>query len=97
MVSLKQAVANAAEFAMSVLGDRAQSIQLEEVESVNTVNGDAWLITLSMIAKDALKDALGGPIRIPLYGENKRDYKTFTVIKETGEVNAMKIRELAGE
>jgi len=89
MVPPKQAVANAIEFAANVLGNRAQDVQLEELESSQIDGVDVWLITLSMIR----------PNRLGISGFNtgSRDYKTFTVRKDTGEVIAMKIRELAGE
>jgi hypothetical protein len=93
-VPFKQAVANAAEFAAVALGDRAKDVRLEEVESVDNNGASAWLITLSMIPPgpyDAMISALN-----PLQ-RRQRDYKTFTVRKDTGEVTAMKIREFAGE
>ena len=85
-VPLKQAVANAVAFAAGVLEDRARDIQLEELESVDNNGASAWLITLSMI---------GDPLVAAIM--RRRDYKTFTVRKDTGEVTAMKIREFAGE
>ena len=103
-VPLKQAVANAIEFAAGVLENRAQDVQLEEVESVDNNGASVWLITLSMIdypRTDALGSALrpattAGPV-LDAYRHRRRDYKTFTVRKDTGEVTAMKIREFAGE
>jgi len=85
-VPVKEAVANAIEFAKGLLGDRAADVRLEEVES-RGITGDAWLITLSMGRSDPYARLSG----------RSRDYKTFTVLKETGEVAAMKIREFAGE
>ena len=89
MVPLKQAVANAMEFAASVLEDRAKDVRLEEVESGVFSGAQAWQITLSMTRQDLLG--------IPGFNAGQRDYKTFTVVKDTGEVIAMNIRELAGE
>jgi hypothetical protein len=100
-VPLKQAVANAAEFAAGVLGNRAGDVRLEEVESLDNNGSSVWLITLSMIPKDhrdpepADQSAASGIMASML--RRPRDYKTFTVRKETGEVTAMKIREFAGE
>ena len=88
MVPLKQAVLNAIEFATSLLGDRARDVQLEEVESTEINQADVWLITLSMIRQ--------GVLYVPGFSPEPRDYKTFTVRKDTGAVIAMKIRELAG-
>jgi len=88
-VPLKQAVANAIAFAEEALENRAQGVQLEEVESVGTNGTGIWLITLSMLNED--------PLTVKAFGHRKRDYKTFTVRKDTGEVTAMKIREFAGE
>jgi hypothetical protein len=90
-VPLKQAVANALEFAEGLLGNRAADVRLEEVESIHSDGDSAWLITLSMIRQDRLiaNEIMANTWRGP------RDYKTFTVLKETGEVTAMKIREFA--
>jgi len=99
-VQLKQAVANAIDFASGVLGDRARAVQLEEVESVDNNGASVWLITLSMINQEpsltqdaSLAAALNATYEA--LQRRRRDYKTFTVRKETGEVTAMKIREFA--
>jgi hypothetical protein len=70
--------------------ERTTGVRLEEVESTNVRGEDAWLITLSMISPEELL----GPIAAAL-GRGKREYKTFTVLKDNGEVKSMKIRELA--
>jgi hypothetical protein len=87
MTSFKEAAQNAMQFAIEALGkDRTEDLRLEEVDSSQSY----WLITLSMIDKsnDALQLArvLGGP---------KREYKTFTVSKDTGVVTSMKMKEFA--
>jgi hypothetical protein len=88
MVGIKEAVAAAVQFATSVLPPaRTTDIRLEEVETGDHKGQDVWLITLSMVGPNALQF---------LAGRMGRDFKTFTVHKETGEVLAMKIRELAG-
>lgn len=85
MATIKEAVENAIAFAVATLGqERTVGLQLEEVATMHFADEDAWLITLSM-PTSGLAAALSG----------KRDYKTFTVVKRTGEVTAMKIRELA--
>jgi hypothetical protein len=98
MVSIKQATANAIAFAQEALGpERTLGVRLEEVEST-TVNGqDAWLITLSMIVLGELPPVAGATsfLSYMLTGKEKREYKSFTVLKSNGEVKAMKIRELA--
>jgi hypothetical protein len=87
MIQVKEAVDNAVEFATSLLGpDRAQQLQLEEVELSRHKDRDAWAITLSM-----------KPLRvfeIPSLTPPRREYKTFFVDSETGAVTSMKIREL---
>lgn len=107
MVSVKQAVESAAAFAASTLGpERTAGLQLEEVELGKHADRDAWQITLSMMrpnpftadlprslagaAADSLRSLAGASPYAP------RDYKTFFVDRETGEVLSMKIRELAG-
>jgi len=81
------------EFAAGVLDDnRAQDLRLEEIESGEAEGAPVWTVTLSMRRPKWAASAMG--IELPSFGE--RDYKTFTVKKETGEVLAMKIRELAG-
>ncbi len=84
MVSIKEAAANALAFAEAALGpERTTGARLEEVESTQLNGKDVWLITLSL--KKPVSEFVIG----------KRDYKTFTILKETGDVTAMKIRELA--
>ena len=88
MVGIKDAVAAAVQFATSVLPPtRTADIRLEEVEAGDYKGQDVWLVTLSMEGQNAMQI---------LTGRMGRDFKTFTVHKETGEVLAMKIRELAG-
>jgi hypothetical protein len=86
MVDVKQAVAAAVAFAKDILEPyRARDLLLEEVEpSQKDGNHDVWLITISF-PKTGTLNVLS----------NDRDYKTFTVDADTGEVQAMKIRELA--
>jgi hypothetical protein len=88
MVGIKDAVAAAVQFATGVLPPtRTAEIRLEEVETGDHKGEELWLITLSMGERNALQ-MLG-----PGMG---RDFKTFFVHKQTGEVLAMKIRQLAG-
>ena len=91
MVSIKEATANAIEFARAALGpERTTGVRLEEVESTKVGGEDAWLITLSMVSPDEPINSLAAAL-----GNGKREYKVFTVLKDNGEVMSMKIRELA--
>jgi len=86
MIAVKDAIAKATEFAKELLeSERASQLRLEEVEVVNAKGSDLWLITLSMP-------------QINSFGfiSQRREYKSFTVDGQTGEVRSMKIRELAG-
>ena len=87
-MTVKEAVSKAIEFAASVLNPaRIAGIRLEEVEMGEHKGQDVWLITLSMVLPErALTEVLGG---------RGREFKTFAVHKETGDVLAMRIRELA--
>ena len=83
MISVKQAVASAVNFAQNILeSPRIANLRLEEVDRGKFRGKDVWLITLSMTG--------GGPLELG------RDYKTFAVDGQKGEVLSMKIRELAG-
>jgi hypothetical protein len=78
---------------VDVLGaERTKSLRLEEVSSAVEQGQDVWLITLSMIPPErgvstGLAEALGAPA--------PRDYKVFTVVKDTGDVIAMRMRLLS--
>ena len=88
MATIQEATRNAIASARELLGeDRTNSLQLEEVESATEGGRDVWRITLSMLTnpKADLLAAL----------DRRREYKTFTVVKSTGEVLSMKIRELS--
>jgi hypothetical protein len=79
------------EFAAGVLDEkRRQYPRLEELDSADVDGAPVWLVTLSF---EQPKRVVSGMV-LPSFSE--RDYKTFTVNKETGEVLSMKIRELAG-
>jgi hypothetical protein len=92
MVTIKEATENATAFAKAALGaERTRSIRLEEVESTAADGEEAWLITLSMLAE--ADDPLPNPATI--FARPKREYKTFKVLKQNGDVTSMRIRELA--
>ncbi len=97
MVTVKQAAESAAAFATSTLGEgRTAGMQLEEAELGKFLDRDAWQITLSMLrpnslgVNNALSNAISGTSMFA-----PRDYKTFLVDRETGEILSMRIRELA--
>ena len=83
MVSIKEAVERAVAFAQEVLEPpRTTGLRLEETDLGKIGPQDVWFITLSMPTDNPLRFAT-------------RDYKTFAVSKQTGEVLSMKIREVA--
>ncbi|HXF27501.1 MAG TPA: hypothetical protein VN610_09510 [Bryobacteraceae bacterium] len=91
-MSIAKATENAIKFARDALGPvRTAAVRLEEVASTEVNGKDTWVITLSMINPD---DPLNSPIGAAL-GRGRREYKSFTVLKDSGEVTSMKIRELA--
>jgi hypothetical protein len=90
MITVKEAALKAAEFAAGVLDEpRREDLRLEEVEK----DGQCWLITLSMPSP---LHPLQSAVLQMMDAVRRRDYKTFTVDAETGEVLSMKIRQLAG-
>ena len=89
MATVQEATENAMTFARQSLGSsRTQGLQLEEIESGTEGGSDVWRITLSM--PNSTPSALAG-----LLNPYPREYKTFTVVKSTGEVTSMKIREIS--
>jgi hypothetical protein len=86
MIPINQAVDKAVMFARGVLDPaRTASILLEEVEAGTAGGNDVWLITLSLPEPQLSPFVVG-----------HRQYKTFTVDGETGEVLSMKIKQLSG-
>lgn len=81
MTTIQEATKNAIAFAQEVLGpDRTKGLQLEEVESVSQDAKDVWRITLSVSSRDEPLNDLAAA----LGAFRRRDYKTFTVAKDTG-------------
>jgi hypothetical protein len=98
MVDIGTAIANTIEFANKFLGaKRTIDIRLEEIESSVLNDTPVWLITLS----NAFAVVDTGPLAYlrthsaSLGADATREYKVFTVAKDTGEVLSMKIRLLA--
>jgi hypothetical protein len=93
MASIKEATESALTFAREALGpERTAGAQLEEVQSTRVHGKDAWLITLSMIKPE---ESPGLSSIADMLNRGEREYKSFTVLKGSGEVVSMKIRELA--
>jgi hypothetical protein len=95
MVDIGAAVARATEFATSTLGpDRTGDLRLEEIETSTWNDKPVWLITLSNASNYG---PLTGFVRqiAALGADSAREYKVFTVTKDTGDVLSMKIRLLA--
>jgi hypothetical protein len=85
MIPVQEAVKKAVAFAREVLeANRTGDILLEEVEPATFGGKEAWEITLSL-PDPRLSFVLGA----------QRQYKTFTVDGETGQVLSMKIRQLS--
>jgi hypothetical protein len=92
-MEIKDAVLNAMDFARSSLGpERTVGIRLEEIESSYLDERAVWIITLSSLSRPKIEQQLWPTAVGP---DADREYKTFTVAKDTGEVLAMKIRLLA--
>lgn len=95
MIDVKQAVSSANSY-LNLLQDNIgnlQAIRLEEVEL--SEDKKYWLITLGHDLFERIKQPLGIP-GLPTR-ENEtftRKYRVFKVNSETGEVEAMKIREV---
>lgn len=83
MIEVKQAVQAARAYAENVL-DRP-SPTVDEIERESYCNRDAWKITLGF----ATFAGLGLKLK------ESKEYRSFFVDAETGEVLAVKIRELA--
>lgn len=88
MISGKEAVVIAKQIATDMLGPGAYS--LEEIERDTYQNRDAWSITLG-VPRTPTANALSAVFARP----NDLDYKRFFIDVETGEMIAMKIREIA--
>lgn len=89
MATIKEATENAVAFALGSLGaERTNGLELEEIESATEGGMDVWRVTLSMFD--------GNPLNaLTLAFNPRREYKTFAVVKATGEVLSMKIREMS--
>ena len=80
MIDVKEAVGLAKAKAVEMLG---QEGSLEEIEREGFKGRDTWSITL------------GFPPRFTPFSGIAKEYKRFLIDAETGELMAMKLRELA--
>jgi hypothetical protein len=88
MATIQEATQNAMAFARGSLGaERTMGLRLEEIESGTEDGLEVWRITLSMAESDPLDVLVPFSVR--------REYKTFAVVKSSGEVTSMKTRELS--
>jgi len=85
MIELKAAVESAKAYARDVLG--AAEPSLEEIERENYKGREVWRITLG-VKEPGIRTF------VPQFERQPKEYKSFLVDGETGEVLAMKIREL---
>src|SRR5437660_3008317 len=91
MVTIQQATQNAMDFARGTLGpERTQGMRLEEIESATENDERVWHITLSMLSSldDPQENPAAAISAVLSFGARKREYKTFTVLKDTGEVTS---------
>jgi hypothetical protein len=93
-MDIDQAVQSAKAFASKSLGaERTANIRLEEIESTVVDGKPVWLITLSSEHSNTTEKVVLRNFGI-LGADSEREYKVFTVTKDTGEVLSMKIRLL---
>jgi hypothetical protein len=92
MIDVKQAVQIAKEKAVDMLGPARYN--LEEIEREAYRSRDVWSITLSLP-----KDLAHLSTVAKLYGlsDDPLQYKRFLIDAETGELLAMKLREVASQ
>jgi hypothetical protein len=97
MIDVKSAVSAAHEYLQVVqemIGGGVEDLRLEEVELSD--DKTSWLVTLGydlpVKNRSQLEELLASPVRPKQ--TFKREYKLFRVNSETGEVEAMKIREV---
>jgi hypothetical protein len=92
MLELRSAVMQAQNYFQSIqdmLGNSLEDLRLEEVELSD--DKQYWLITLGY---SRLADKSKNPLLEGIIPVSQREYQLFKVNSETGEVEAMKIREV---
>ncbi len=88
MIDAKEAVVIAKERAADLLGETSSS--LEEIERESYKDREVWSITLSLPRRDL--EALPS---LAKFSASPPRYKPFLIYVETGELVAMKLREVA--
>jgi len=88
MVTVQEAFHRAVAYAREVLG--GDDFTLEEVERDRYKDKDVWCITLGFPKRRPVPSELAR-----VFANLPREYKTFFINADDGEVVAMKIRELA--
>lgn len=91
-MNAKEAANVAMEYVIELIPS-ASEILLEEVEKEVEGEQEFWLITLSMTLPTARRNQRSIALAMAAL-ESNRDYKTFKVDAQTGEVISMKIRSL---
>jgi len=90
MIDVKQAVQAAERYARSVYPEpELQGLRLEEV--TRSDDGERWNITLGWIEPAISRNGMLYPVGLQ---KLPRVYKVFEINAETGEVEAMKIRDV---
>jgi hypothetical protein len=89
MIDAKQAVQIAKESAAELLGQVPAKSSLEEIERDSYKGRDVWWITLGLPRDPGRLQSLAALAAGPL------EYKRFLIDAETGELIAMKLREVA--
>jgi len=88
MIDVKEAVRIAKQKAAEMLDEGPAS--LEEIEREEYKGRDAWNITLGFVPRE-----IGQIAAITRYAVDPLHYRRFLIDVETGELVAMKLRELA--
>lgn len=94
MIDIKTAVGSAYKYAQDMIGDQLEDLRLEEVEL--SEDRHFWLITLGYDVLVKNRSQLEEILTPPNFPKKifRREYKLFRVNSETGDVEAMKIRQV---
>ncbi len=95
-ISVKEAVANAMSFAQAVFPEQLVSLALEEVE--RTADRRFWLITIGFDRPRSSYPTNTQPFRGLASGTSYSPNRTYKVVKvdaHTGDIESVKIRDVA--
>lgn len=95
-MDVKEAVRKAKDFAVANLGGLPTDYSFEEMELDTYKRREVWAITLGMPKKPPAATASTRSPMQDLFRAPDREYKTFLIARDTGDVLAMKVRVLAG-